>query len=60
MRTTAEVAKALGISSRTLLRWVDKGWVGPPERVNPSGHRRWSLERVRRELDELGERAADD
>jgi DNA-binding transcriptional MerR regulator len=50
--TTAQVAKALGISSRTLLRWVDQGWISPPERTNPSGHRRWSLERVRRELDE--------
>lgn len=51
--TTAEVARALGVSSRTLLRWVDRGFISPPERVNPSGHRRWNLERVRRQLAEL-------
>jgi len=50
--TTAQVAKPLGISSRTLVRYAERGWV-TPARVLPSGHSRWSLEDVRRQLDAL-------
>ena len=52
--TTAQVAKVLGISSKTLVRYEAKGWV-KPARVLPSGHRRWSLDEVRRQLDALRE-----
>lgn len=50
--TTAQVARELGISSRTLIRYADRGWV-TPERTLPSGHRRWRLDEVKRQLAEL-------
>ncbi|MGH3587093.1 MAG: MerR family DNA-binding transcriptional regulator [Pseudonocardia sp.] len=55
--TTAQAARALGISTRTLVRYAERGYV-KPEMVLPSGHRRWILEDVRRQLRELGERRA--
>jgi DNA-binding transcriptional MerR regulator len=57
--TTAQAARQLGISARTLVRYAEKGYV-KPEMVLPSGHRRWILEDVRRQLRELGERATGD
>ena len=54
--TTAQVAKALGISSNTLVRYEKRGWV-TPTRVLPSGHRRWLLSEVRRQLDEQQEQS---
>jgi len=56
--TTAQVAKQLGISSRTLERYAERGWV-TPARVLPSGHRRWSLEDVRCQLDALRDQDTD-
>jgi excisionase family DNA binding protein len=57
--TTAQAARLLGISSRTLVRYAEKGYV-KPTMVLPSGHRRWDLEDVRRQLRELRQRAAED
>lgn len=55
--TTAQAAKQLGISTRTLVRYAEKGYV-KPEMTLPSGHRRWILEDVRRQIREFGERQA--
>jgi MerR family regulatory protein len=52
--TTAQVAKHLGISTRTLVRYAEKGYVRP-EMTLPSGHRRWVLEDVRRQILESGQ-----
>lgn len=56
--TTAQAAKAVGVSRMTLARYADKGYV-TPARVLPSGHRRWrlaDLEQQLRELPPRGER----
>ncbi|WP_219414183.1 MerR family DNA-binding transcriptional regulator [Pseudonocardia nigra] len=50
--TTAQTARRLGISTRTLVRYAERGYV-TPEMTLPSGHRRWILEDVRRQLREL-------
>lgn len=49
--TTAELARELGVTARTVLRYVERGYLRPT-RVLPSGHRRWSVEDVRRQLAE--------
>jgi len=49
---------AAGISSRTLVRYAERGWV-TPARVLPSGHCRCSLEDVRRQLDALRDQDTD-
>jgi DNA-binding transcriptional MerR regulator len=50
--TTAEAAKYLGVSRRTLARYAEIGWVRPTVTL-PSGHHRWELEDLRRQLREL-------
>ncbi|WP_142060320.1 MerR family DNA-binding transcriptional regulator [Pseudonocardia kunmingensis] len=50
--TTAEAAKAVGVSRMTLIRYADKGYVRP-SRVLPSGHRRWKLDELRQQLADL-------
>ena len=57
--TTAQVAKALGVSGTTLKRWESRGWVTPAE-VFPSGHRRWILEEVKAQLTAARERGEAD
>ena len=47
--TTAELAKELSVSVRTVQRWVDRGWVRP-ELVLPSGQYRFDLDSVKRQL----------
>lgn len=47
--TTAVAAKELKISTRTLVRYAEKGYVTPAE-VLPSGHRRWNIEDTRRQI----------
>lgn len=51
--TTTEAARRLGIHPRTLTKYVRDGKVRPTMRL-PSGHFRWDLEDVRRQLDEQG------
>ena len=46
--TTAQAARELGISRRTLARYVEQGLV-TPELTLPSGHHRWQLRDLRRE-----------
>lgn len=53
--STAAVAKALGVTGKTVLRYEAKGWLTPAE-VLPSGHRRWLLSEVRAQLTALRER----
>lgn len=50
--TTAQAAARLGISRRTLARYARDGSI-TPTLVLPSGHMRWSLEDIRRQLREL-------
>jgi DNA-binding transcriptional MerR regulator len=57
--TTAQAARLLGISTRTLVRYAEKGYV-KPEMVLPSGHRRWILEDIRRQLRELQRQSPDE
>lgn len=57
--TTAQVARQLGISTRTLVRYAEKGYV-TPAMVLPSGHRRWNLADVRNQLAGLRYRADED
>ena len=49
--TTAQVARQLGISPRTLARYAERGILVPAV-VLPSGHRRWDMDDVRRQLRE--------
>ncbi len=53
--TTALAAKQLGISSRTLVRYAELGYVAPALTL-PSGHRRWNLAALRRQLEEHADR----
>ena len=52
--STAAVAKALGVSGKTILRYEQRGWLTPAD-VLPSGHRRWRLSEVRQQLANLRE-----
>lgn len=53
--TTAQAARQLGISARTLARYAERGILTPTV-VLPSGHRRWDMADVRRQLAELRQR----
>jgi DNA-binding transcriptional MerR regulator len=53
--STAAVAKALGVTGKTVLRYEQRGWLRPAQ-VLPSGHRRWRLSEVRAQLAKLRER----
>lgn len=52
--TTAQAARAVGVSRMTLVRYEEKGYV-TPARVLPSGHRRWLLSELERQLRDLRE-----
>jgi DNA-binding transcriptional MerR regulator len=49
---TTQAAKTLGVSSRTLARYAEKGLLIPTV-ILPSGHYRWDLDDLRRQLAEL-------
>lgn len=53
--TTAQAAREIGISARTLARYAERGLLSPAV-VLPSGHRRWDMADVRRQLAALRER----
>src|SRR5271157_5190917 len=55
--TTGDAARALGISTATLTRWVAKGIVTPAEQT-AGGHFRWDMTSLRAQLrrHNLGER----
>jgi len=50
--TTAELARALGLSPRTIQKYRADG-VLIPDVESPGGHARWSVEKVRARLAEL-------
>jgi DNA-binding transcriptional MerR regulator len=50
--STAVAASRIGVSRMTLIRYADQGYVSP-SRVLPSGHRRWKLSELQRQLREL-------
>lgn len=50
--TSAVAAKRVGVSRMTLIRYAEKGYV-TPTRVLPSGHRRWKLSELQRQLRDL-------
>jgi DNA-binding transcriptional MerR regulator len=50
--TTAQAAQHLGVHRRTLARYAERGLL-TPTLVLPSGHLRWNLEDVRRQLREI-------
>lgn len=51
MLTTAEAAARLGISRKTLAKYVADGLIKPTVRL-PSGHMRWELDDIKRQLAE--------
>jgi DNA-binding transcriptional MerR regulator len=53
--TTAEAARELGVSRSTLGRYVRLGLL-TPTRTLPSGHHRWDMEELERQLRELRRR----
>ena len=57
--TTEQAARAVGISRTTLIRYADQGYV-KPNRVLPSGHRRWKVSDLTRQLDSLPPRGERD
>jgi predicted site-specific integrase-resolvase len=56
--TTAQAAEHLGIDRRTLARYARQGLLTPTLTL-PTGHHRWDLEDIRRQLRELRERGED-
>lgn len=53
--TTAQAAQQIGVSRRTLARYAERGTLTPTV-VLPSGHLRWNLADLRRQLRELRQR----
>jgi DNA-binding transcriptional MerR regulator len=52
--TTPDAARALGISPRTLQRYVRKGVV-TPEITLPSGQYRWDVAKLRAQIEALSD-----
>ncbi len=50
--TTAQAAKALGVSRRSLARYAERGQLRPTLTL-PSGHHRWRLDDIRAQLQAL-------
>ena len=57
--TTTEAAKAMGLSRATLASYARRGLL-TPRMILPTGHYRWSLPDIERQLRELRQRPADD
>jgi predicted site-specific integrase-resolvase len=58
MLTTAEAARVVGIHRKTLSAYVGRGWIKPTLRL-PSGHMRWEIDDLKRQLRELDEQRED-
>lgn len=56
--TTSELARALGLHSRTIQRYRAEGVI-TPEIETPGGHARWDIEKVKQQLRELRHRGDD-
>jgi DNA-binding transcriptional MerR regulator len=57
--TTPEAARRLGISARTLQRYVTAGWI-TPDLTLPSGRYRWDVAQLREQINALGQRERDE
>ncbi|HXV93982.1 MAG TPA: helix-turn-helix domain-containing protein [Pseudonocardia sp.] len=57
--TTAQAAEHFGINRRTLARYAKVGLL-KPALVLPTGHLRWRLDDIERQLRELRQRDGDD
>ncbi|MFC4943278.1 helix-turn-helix domain-containing protein [Pseudonocardia sp. GCM10023141] len=53
--TTSELAKALGLSLRSVQRYIAKAQI-TPALTAPGGHHRWDLDDVHTQLRELRQR----
>jgi hypothetical protein len=53
--TTSELARALGLHTRTIQRYRAEGVI-TPEIETPGGHGRWDIEKVKQQLRELRQR----
>ena len=54
--TTAELARALGLSARIIQRYRQAG-LPEPELVSAGGHARWDVDKLRSTLRSLAERS---
>lgn len=50
--TTSELARALGLSLRSVQRYIRAGLIAP-ELTTPGGHYRWDVDNVREQLRRL-------
>jgi DNA-binding transcriptional MerR regulator len=53
--STPQAAKTIGVSGRTLTRYVARGLLTPAV-ILPSGHYRWDIDKLREQMDELRRR----
>ena len=53
--TTAELARELEVSPRSIQRWRQVGWLEPSS-TTLGGHARWDLDKVRERIRELQKR----
>ncbi|MFD1527946.1 helix-turn-helix domain-containing protein [Pseudonocardia aurantiaca] len=53
--TTSELADALGVSLRSVQRYLADGKI-TPEHTTPGGHHRWDVDNVREQLRKLRNR----
>jgi DNA-binding transcriptional MerR regulator len=53
--TTSELARAVGLHSRTLQRYRAEGLI-TPEVESKGGHARWDVEKVKEQLREMARR----
>lgn len=56
--STPQAAKTIGVTSRTLTRYVERGLLTPAV-VLPSGHYRWDLEQLRDQMAQVRRRHRD-
>lgn len=54
--TTSELARSLGLSLRSVQRYIAAGHI-TPELTTPGGHHRWDVAKVREQLRELRKRS---
>jgi predicted site-specific integrase-resolvase len=57
--STGKAAEAVGVSHRSLLYWVTKGWIKPTWR-SPSGRYMWSVEHLESQLAAMEEPPPDE
>ncbi|MHA6801940.1 MerR family transcriptional regulator [Salinifilum ghardaiensis] len=53
--TTSELARRLGLASRTITDYAQRGWI-TPALITPGGQYRWRYENAYAEINRLGQR----